>query len=296
MRMQKRTPFIFIGVFLLVIVLLGITAIFHKQDKTHSDVVTSAYPLFYAAHMIAGTSLHVVNLTAKVPDMHDFEPSMQDIYAIKNAQAAFGVGVHADDWLFKARADALDMSKFIAIQPYIGTHEPNPHYWGNFDNYISLGREMAQVFARIDPRNKEAYATREKTFESHVLAMKQKYDEGLRECSNTHIVVSHDAYSYLLAPYGVTLYPVKQSDAEHVEPSLSAMAALVKRARDTNVTTVFYESDDGKDEAKAVADKIGAKIKPLYTLESSVASGGQDYMQMMEQNLHNLQEAMGCKK
>ena len=72
-----------------------------NEDKADDEisVVTNIYPSYdWVKEIAKGTNVTVKNLTDKGINLHNFEPSAEDITSIKNANLFVYVGGESDEW------------------------------------------------------------------------------------------------------------------------------------------------------------------------------------------------------
>jgi zinc transport system substrate-binding protein len=265
----------------------------HNTDtnKTSSikTVVVSTYPAYFVASKIAGSDFKVVNISANAADAHDFEPTVQDIYTLKSADLAFISGVHLDDWAIKGaeQNNTINMSKYVKVDG------ENPHYWMSFENLKLMSTLISKKLSELKPENSAVYTKNNQEFSSEIDTVSKGY-MALKECKNKNIFVSHDAFGYMTKPLGINVIAIHDDEHTHGEPSLASMAKSIKEAKNANIHTVFYESDETKKMAEMAAKELGANVKFLFTMEATPIKE-MDFTAMMKENLKNLKEAMDCK-
>jgi zinc transport system substrate-binding protein len=84
-------------------------------------------------------------------------------------------------------------------------------------------------------------------------------------------------------------------DAESAPQRLAQLKALVER---DGVTTIFTEELVSPKVADTLASETGATtavLSPLESLTPAEAAAGDDYVSVMRSNLHELEDALGCR-
>ncbi|MDD3466889.1 MAG: metal ABC transporter substrate-binding protein [Campylobacterales bacterium] len=285
-----------ISIFFVVILMVGVVIFYALTQKKESGkntilqtIAATTYPSYYIASQIAGSEFKIVNISANAADAHDFEPTPQDIYTLKTADLALVSGVHLDDWALKVESNSsLDMSKQVKVDGN------NPHYWMSFENLKLMSNVITKELSDMNPAKASEFDANNKKFISQIDAIAKEYD-GLKECKNKNIFVSHDAFGYISKPLGIKIISVHENEHEHEEPSIAALGDSLKEAKQKNVKVVFYESDETKKVAELAAKELNVQTKLLFTLEA-MPDKNKDFIAMLRENLNNLKEAMDCKK
>ncbi len=283
-------------IFFAIVLMIGVIIFYALTQKKESGknttlqtIAATTYPSYYVASQIAGSEFKVVNISANAADAHDFEPTPQDIYTLKTASLALISGVHLDDWALKVESNSsLDMSKQVKVDGN------NPHYWMSFENLKLMSNVIAKKLSDMNPAKASEFDANNKKFISQIDAIAKEYD-GLKECKNKNIFVSHDAFGYMSKPLGINIISIHENEHEHEEPSIAALRDSLKEAKQKNVKVVFYESDETKKVAEFAAKELNVQTKLLFTLEA-MPDKNKDFIAMLRENLNNFKEAMDCKK
>ena len=122
-------------------------------------------------------------------------------------------------------------------------------------------------------------------------------EAGLSQSQRRASVVARDAFRYLADRYNLRVHPIAGVSPD-VEPSPSQLATLVDEARTLGATHIFFETLVNPALARTIAKEVGAEtlvLNPLEGLTRDEAAAGEDYFTVMEQNLKNLQKALGCQ-
>jgi zinc transport system substrate-binding protein len=108
-------------------------------------------------------------------------------------------------------------------------------------------------------------------------------------------VTSHTAFGYLATAYRLEQVGLTGLTPE-TEPNPKELADVTQFVRDNDVQTIFYETLVSPDVAETVAQATGASTSVLDPLEGlSDESAGDDFLQVMQSNLANLQEGLSCR-
>ena len=107
-------------------------------------------------------------------------------------------------------------------------------------------------------------------------------------------MVSHDAFGYLAARYGLTVESINGLTPD-AEPSPAHLAELADLIESEGITTVFSETLASPELADTLAGDLGLSAAVLDPVEGlGDATADEDYLSLMRANLAALQEANDC--
>ena len=254
-----------------------------------TTVVASLYPLAYAAEQVAGSGVRVDDLTPPGAEPHDLELTARDVGRLQKAALVLYVG----DGFQPAVEDALDgrngpsLDVLEVARPLRSGRGPDPHVWLDPLRFAAVVRAVARELG--DPRAAGPFVTR-------LEALDRDYRRGLSDCARRTVVTSHAAFGYLAARYGLRQVPLLGL-APETEPTPRELARLVGTVRRSGASTVFTEPLAPPALADTVARETGAAVAvldPLEGLTSSQREAGNDYFDVMRENLAVLRKALRC--
>ena len=107
------------------------------------------------------------------------------------------------------------------------------------------------------------------------------------------IVANHNAYSYMSVQYDIEIITLHGLDPEG-EPSPQDIAKVVEHINEEGITVLFVEEYTDQTAVASIVQETGVTIEILYTMEMSPSDTNDDYMSMMNKNLDNMVEGIGC--
>jgi zinc transport system substrate-binding protein len=264
-------------------------------DRT---VVASIYPLAFAAQRVAGPGWSVIDLTPPGTEAHDVELSLEDRSAIEDAEMVLYLG----DIGFQPQVErAMNESTGRVVATTEGIdllegHEEDepvdPHVWLDPTSFAAMVGRAADALAAEDPDGTEGYRSRAADLMSDLDDLDGRYRDGLAVCGTDTLVVSHEAFGYLAARYGLEQVGLAGLEPEG-EPTVVALEEAAATLSEGDAGAVFYEAgDEARRIAETVAGDAGVAALPLSTLESEPSTG--DYLTVMEDNLSSLRRGLEC--
>ncbi|MDU1056144.1 MAG: zinc ABC transporter substrate-binding protein [Negativicoccus succinicivorans] len=166
----------------------------------------------------------------------------------------------------------------------------DPHVWLDPQNVMKEAAVVADALAKADPAHADAYRANAKKYQDELAALDKDMDAALSSLANKNLVVSHEAFGYLAARYGLTQVGIMGVDAD-AEPTPDRMAQLVEFIREHDVRTIYSEELVNPRLADAIAAETGAVVRVLNPIEGLTAAqekAGYDYIKLQRENLTTL--------
>ncbi len=278
---------------LLLVLVLGTGCAGDEPDQ-RPTVVAAFYPLAWAAEQIGGDSIDVVNLTPPGAEPHDVELTPRDVEKIQNADLVLYLGSgfqpaleHAVEGRSGPSLDLLDGQKLLTgADEEQGAYDP--HVWLDPSRFAAMVTLIGAQL-HLEPAAARLVAKLE--------ALDSELADGLAHCRRHEIVTSHAAFGYLAKRYGLKQLALTGLSPE-AEPSPRDLEALVDEVKQTDATTVFFETLVSSKLADTVAREAGAKtavLDPLEGLTEDEVAAGEDYFSVMRGNLAILRAALQCR-
>jgi zinc transport system substrate-binding protein len=256
------------------------------------QVVTSFYPLQYVAQRVAGDHATITNLTQPGREPHDLELDFRRTAAVADADVlVYERGFQA------AVDDAVDQSSVphvVDASASAGLTGDDPHFWLDPTRLAKVAAAFEDRLASADPAHAAAYARNLRSLRADLARLDRSYQAGLAHCRTDTIVVSHDAFGYLGARYGLDVVGIAGLSPD-AEPSPAHVRELQDLIRRDGITTVFSEELASPKFADSLADDLGISSQVLDPIEGlGDQTADQDYLSLMRQNLSALEKANGC--
>ena len=273
-----------------------------KNGETKPSITVSIFPLKEFAEEIAGDKVDINCLVPNNMEPHDYEPKTKDFEKLINSDAFIYNGLGLEEWVEKVNEvikneDVLivDSSKNVdSITIEDENHEEeHDHEHGAIDPHSWLSLKEAQVqseaikdtLIEIDPENKAYYEQNYNEFKQKLDDLYNKYNEKFQTLQNKNFITGHAAFGYLCRDFGLEQKSVENVFGEG-EPTPKQLENLVNFCKENNITTIFSESLASPNVSETLAAEVGAKVIPIYTLESQ--EDNKSYLEAMEYNLNQI--------
>lgn len=282
-------------------------------------VITTLFPLYDFARIIAGDRMDVQLLLPPGVEPHHFEPRPDDLARIHRAALFVYIGPFMEPWadrvltgLNREKVRVVAAAEGISLLPAPGHsgkgHEADghadhqaarfdPHLWLDFSNDQAMVAKLLDAFVAVDPAGAEQYRSRAAGLTEQLADLDKRYMEGLASCQSRVLLHGgHAAFGYLAKRYDLDYQPAAGVTAE-LEATPKRLAELIQQVREKKVKAVFTEELVTPRVARTIAGETGATVLMLYAapnLAPEEMSKGTSFMQLMEENLKNLQTGLVC--
>ncbi|MDO8512073.1 MAG: zinc ABC transporter substrate-binding protein [bacterium] len=268
-------------------------------------VTASFYPLAEFAKRIGGDYIDVVNITPAGVEAHDYEPTPRDIAAIRVSKVFLYQGAGFDPWAERVAQDlkgtdvkAVNITDQFDLKSVIGegVTAKDPHVW--LDPVLAQKEvlKIRDAIISVFPQYSDRFNQNADAFIVKLVALDTFIRKSLTGCALSDIIVSHQAFSYFSSRYGINETAISGISPEE-EPSAQRLGEVAQLAKEKNIKTIFFETLASPKLAETVAKEAGLTtlvLNPLEGLIPEEISSGKDYLSVMADNVHNLQQALQC--
>ncbi len=266
-----------------------------KPDDGRMTVYTSFYVMYNFTKMIAGDRADVKELIPPGVEAHDWEPGTSDMIALSNADVFVYNGADMEPWAESiiGSIDSKNLKTIEAGEKIAKINEDgksvDPHVWLNPKNAIAELEKITEGLCEKDPKNAEFYRRNLETAKSEIVQTDSEYRQETEKFSDKEIIVTHGAFAYLCAEYGLTQHMLEGLSGES-DPSAASVRDIIDYMKQNNKKAIFYVSSEGSKLAENIVAETGASLYPLDTFENG--ADGKSYVQVMRENLENLKKAL----
>lgn len=279
--MKKLLPvFIILSLFL-----TSCGSVAEKSEKV--QVYTSFYAMSEFAKAIGGDMADIYTVVPVGTEPHEFEPTAADIAKISKADMFIYHGAGMDDWA-KDIAETLPESvTVVCAGEGIEQTANDPHLWLSMENADKELEMIYKYFLVADSAGTDTYLKNMTDYSMKIDELQKEYEAA--NLSGKKLFVTHGAYGYLCADYGMEQVSLEGIAGES-DPSPAQMAQFVDEIKESGAKAVFYDPLEGDTLAKATAKEAGVEALELYTFEGD--SEGRDYVTIMELNWEQLKKGL----
>lgn len=289
----------------------------NQSQKEKLSVYASFYPMYDFASKIGGDQVNVVNMVPAGTEPHDWEPTATDITGLEKARVFIYNGAGMEHWaedvlksLQNKNLIAVEASRDIKLVEGHHEHEDeakdaarkeehedegfDPHVWLSPLNAKKEMENIKNALVQADPNNKDYYEANYAKYAADLDALDKEFKDALSPLPKKDIIVSHEAFGYLCAAYGLNQIGIEGLSPDS-EPDPARMAEIIDFAKAHDVKVIFFEELVSPKVAETIAKATGAEtavLNPLEGLSDEQQAAGDDYFSVMRQNLGSLKAAL----
>lgn len=271
-------------------------------------IVAAFYPLAWIAERVGGSQAEVFDVTPPGAEPHDIEMTAESLRRINDADLIVYTGGGFQPAMDDAVAQIGDRSRALdvltgaqtgaqTVGPPGSGSRPDPHIWLDPLQMVRIARLVGEAVQRsVIATDRPQVAARVEALVGDLRTLDAAFASGLRSCARRDVVVSHAAFSYLAARFGLTQIAIT-GIAPESEPSARRLEQVARIVKDRAITTVFFETLVSPRVAQAIARETGARtavLNPVEGLTKADRRRGADYLSLMRANLDALRLALGC--
>ncbi len=298
------------------------------EDEKKS-IVTTIFPEYdWVREIIKGHEdrFDVTLLLDSGADLHSYQPTVEDITKVSNADMFVYVGGESDEWVEDALADAVNKDQVSVnlmevlkdtvkeeevVEGMQGEEEEegeegeeeeegpeyDEHVWLSVRCAKTLVNDLAEKISAVDEENKADY---EKNAADYVAVLDEVDAEYAKTLENTQTILFGDRFPfrYMVDDYGIKYYAAFVGCSAETEASFETITFLANKVDELGLKAVFtIESSDGSIAKTIIENSKGkdAKVFVLDSMQSVTAkdvSDGETYIGVVKSNLEVLKEAL----
>lgn len=258
-------------------------------------VVTTFTILQDMAQAVAGEAAVVDSITRPGAEIHDYEPTPQDVVKAQKADLVLWNGLGLERWFerFFQRLDGVPSATLsegvapIAITegPYRG--RPNPHAWMSPANAAIYVENIRKALSAADPARAATYAANAARYTAEIRALDAPIRERLARIPEPQrwLVSCEGAFSYLARDYGLRelyLWPINAEE----EGTPRQIRRAVDTIRQHAIPALFCESTVSDRAMRQVAREAGSRFAGTLHVDSLTDAGGEapTYLRLLDFN------------
>ncbi len=283
------------------------TALSFAQAKDKFKVVTTFTVIQDIAQNVAGDAADVVSITKPGAEIHNYQPTPQDIVKAQKADLVIWNGMYLERWFERFFEPIKDVPAIVVTEgveplsiyegPYSG--KPNPHAWMSTQNALIYIENIRKGLVKYDPEHADTYNANAKAYGEKVTAMGEEMKQALEHIPEAQrfLVTSEGAFSYLAKDFNLKelyLWPINADQ----QGTPKQIKHLIDKVREYNVPVVFSESTISDKPAKQVAKETGARYGGVLYVDSLSTPEGKvpTYIDLLKVTSQTIVDGFADKK
>lgn len=256
------------------------------------------------AQNVAGEAAVVESITKPGAEIHDYQPTPQDVVRAQGADLVLWNGLNLERWFERFFGNLRDRRSAVLSEgieplpiregPYTG--RPNPHAWMSPRAALIYVENIRRALAAADPAHAEVYARNAAEYAARIRAIEAPLRERLAKIppSRRWLVTSEGAFSYLARDFEFReayLWPIN-ADEQGTPQQVRRLIDLVRR---NGIPVVFSESTVSDRAARQVAKEANAAYGGVLHVDSLSAADGPvpTYLKLLETTVETIARGFG---
>lgn len=288
-----------------------------NDDEGNLKIVTTIFPQYDFARAIGGDKISLRMLVTPGGESHSYEPTPQDIIAVKNCDIFICTGGESDVWsnmiLNSIDTENITIIKMMdcvdkveeeiteGMKEKIGADEEaepeyDEHVWTSLKNAEKISLEIGNAMILRDSANTEYYKENLNTFLNELDNLDMEYINTVKKAKNTTLIFGDRfPFRYLFEDYGLTYYAAFPGCSTESDVSAKNMMFLINKIREEDLPAVYYIEFSARKIADTISAETGAEpllFHSCHTISKSDFDSGITYTNLMRQNLENLKRGL----
>lgn len=312
---MKKIIVLLLGALMVLSVLSGCDK---KNDNDNKlKVVTTTFPIYdWVKEILKDEDVDVSLLQDNGVDLHSYEPTVDDIAKINNADVFMYVGGESDEWvesvlesnknvrvvnLLEVLGDSVKLEEELEGVEHDHEHdhedeeEYDEHVWLSLRNAKKCVEAIKDVLCELDPTNMDRYKKNAEEYIEKLELLDQKYMEVVSNSKNNTLVFGDRfPFRYLVDDYNLNYYAAFVGCSTESEASFNTITFLAKKLDELGLTSILTIEGNNHKIAETIIKNTENKNQEILTLNSMQGSilEGDTYLSIMENNLEVLKKAL----
>lgn len=296
----------------------------NSNNSERLSVIATIFPAYdWVKQITAGSdNIDLTLLFDNSADLHNYQPTADDIVKITSCDMFIYVGGESDEWV----EDALKQSNnenMIAVNllDVLGENakteehkegmeeehsedeeeeeEYDEHIWLSLKNAEILCNAISERLSSLDSENASLFSENTEKYVSLLDDLDSKYQTSVEASGNkTLVFADRFPFRYLTDDYGIDYYAAFEGCSAESEASFETISFLAKKVDELNLKYVMTIEGANHNIAQTVIDNTVQKNQQIIVLDSMQSKtledveNGETYLSIMEKNLTVLQQAL----
>ena len=288
-------------------------------------IVCTTFPQYDWTRQLLGDRADDVELTLLLDngiDLHNYQPTADDIIKIARSDLFIYVGGESDAWVNdlletsqNSHVKALSMLACVDAKEEEAVEgmqeeahecghahhgaEYDEHVWLSLRNAETITRAILEALCEADPAHAETYRANANAYIAQLAELDAQYADMVRHAARTAILFADRfPFRYLADDYGLTYYAAFAGCSAETEASFKTIAFLAKKVDELNLPAVLAIEGGNHAIAETVVastqakDQVILSMNSLQSMTEADVQRGESYLSVMTQNLAILTQAL----
>ena len=304
---------------LLILSLLLMTGCTTPTKGQSFNIVVTNFPCYDFVRAITKNDpdISIKMLIKPGMDSHSYEPTPQDMVAIKESDLFFYVGGESDDWVGSLLADMnqkrivkmLDLVSNLKLEEHVegmeeekheehDEHEEeyDEHVWTSPKNTMEIVEGLNKRMCALDKNHASKFNKNTENYIEQIASVDYSFKQVVKNAKRKDIVVG-DRFPllYFAKEYGLTYSAAFPGCSEQTEPSAATISYLIDKVKKDHNPAIFKIELFNGQIARTISEETGTKVLTIQSMHNVSAedfNNGETYVSIMRKNVKAVKEAL----
>ena len=280
-------------------------------------IVTTIFPQYDFARQIGGDRVELTMLVTPGGESHAYEPSPQDITAVKNCDIFICAGGESDVWTGKI-LDSIGTEDIVVIKMmdcvevveeehvegmveglFESEHEDeeyDEHVWTSLRNAQAISESIGEKMMELDEANAEFYRENLEEYIGRLSELDIEYSEAVKAAEKKVLIFGDRfPFRYLFKDYGLEYYAAFPGCSTSTDVSANSVAFLINKVKELDLPVVYYVEFSAGRVADTIGSETGAEallFHSCHTVSKEDFEKSVTYEEIMRNNLEVLKRGL----
>lgn len=300
---------------LFIISLLMMTGCVSSTPRKDFNIVVTNFPCYDFVRAITKNDpdISIKMLIKPGMDSHSYEPSPQDMVAVKESDLFFYVGGESDDWVNGLLSDMnknkvvkmLDLVSHLQLEEHVegmekekGEEEDeyDEHVWTSPQNAMEIVSRLTQKMMTLDSKHANNFKKNSNEYIKKIENVDHVIKNIVSLSKRKEIIVG-DRFPllYFAKEFNLTYHAAFPGCSEQTEPSASTISYLIDKTKDDQIPVVFKIELSNGQIARTISEETNTKVLTIQSMHNVSAedfNNHETYVSIMMKNAEALKEAL----
>lgn len=299
-----------------------------KKDKKYS-VVCTIFPEYDWVKEVLGEQEKDVDLTLLLDngtDLHNFQPTAEDIAKISDCDLFIYVGGESDAWVEDALKEAANKDmQVINLMNTLGNEikeeevvegmeseeeekeaeegeeeiEYDEHVWLSVKKAKTIVGAIKDALCKVDSDHAKTYESNTEAYLAKLTELDTQYEDTVKNAAKKTILFGDRfPFRYLVDDYGLEYYAAFVGCSAETEASFETITFLANKVDELGISKVLVLENSDQKIAETIIQNTKEKNQEIVVMDSMQGvtaediANGATYLESMEKNLAALGQAV----
>lgn len=275
-------------------------------DEAGLRILATSFPAYDFARAVVGDDGKVEMLLDPGAEIHDYEPTPQDIIKMQESDVFIYTGGESETWVDEMLEGIdsgrtkvirmMDLVELMVEDEEGGEVNYDEHVWTSLRNAIVIVGVLRDELIELDKNKAEDYTNNAKSYIEEL----QEIDGEIRNLvtrGKRKEIVFGDRFAlrYFVEEYRLDYDAAFPGCSEQTEVSVKTLTSLVDKVRELGAPVVLKNEMSNNGIAETIAGEAGVEVLEFYSGHSMAPEDFRDgvtYAEMMRRNVRVLERAL----